>query len=670
MVMVNQGLRLSDFQAGQYVKVHGKPGQHGTIVASSISIKTPEDTSVIEGPIESLDHQTQSLRILGLELLIPLDAKIQDKSRSRVDFTSLKIGDVAKLKGTYQASGGFVTASIKVQPTEGALLAEVQGRLDSVDPLSATVRAAGFTVMVTDETAINDFPESASTRKHPPEPTAVSLDEDAGRARVFVELSEHLRLPVSGGAALTRVGTDTYATRSIVQSGDHVEHLIDTLNADMLAGLAGAVPGPAYLLAFVSGSPVRSRLQGTRSGWRRLVECLRLDAITRDLQRSFAPSMIDDTLAKLRHFSEASLLMIGSRLGPAKLLFRLRVMDEEVVSGASYEAIEHLVTEMPLLSSDCDDETKALLRKADLGKSTAAVRRRLHLLLRRFDLDENLAVSDQAFDGFVQTQCEAGCLHPALPIPMEAIRSISEALGLPLSLVRQMITLFRFAWLCGQDRAEGVSDFAIKGLVVMPHAQSAQGEAIERADKALQRAYDAVQRVTAEHTDLLRFRERYPDVRIEVAAQVVALPKPLFEVFWSLDGPDERRLDFLTRYRLGAEQFTAYLAEQGLDRAAGHTLDLRDATSASECVGQSPRLFDDVIFLSAKEGKKRAKRGRVTPFSVAPLMLRESLSRTLSSPNDADWSEWTWRVNEVQKCDLVGRIRGVWTLKVADVPRV
>ena len=162
MAMVNQGLELSDLQAGQRVKIHGVPGQARTLVACSISIKEPDEVAVIEGPIEYLDSDRHTLRILGLELLVPPHVQIQNRARSQVTLTSLEVGDVAKLKGTCAPSGGFVVSSIKLQPTESTLLAEVQGRIDSVDPRSGTLHAVGMTVVVTADTAINDFPESAS----------------------------------------------------------------------------------------------------------------------------------------------------------------------------------------------------------------------------------------------------------------------------------------------------------------------------------------------------------------------------------------------------------------------------------------------------------------------------------------------------------------------------
>ena len=72
------------------------------------------------------------------------------------------------------------------------------------------------------------------------------------------------------------------------------------MNADVLAGLSGTAPGPAYLLAFASGSPVRNRLQATRPCWRRLVECLNVEGVTRELQGAFDRPAIDEALAKLR----------------------------------------------------------------------------------------------------------------------------------------------------------------------------------------------------------------------------------------------------------------------------------------------------------------------------------------------------------------------------------
>ena len=302
--------------------------------------------------------------------------------------------------------------------------------------------------------------------------------------------------------------------------------------------------------------------------------------------------------------------------------------------------------------------------RTDLGKSAWAVRRRLRVLFRRFDIDETLASSDRSFNEFVRIQQDAGCLHPALSVTSDAVRGAAEALALPPVLSRKAITLFRFAWLCGHDRAVGVSDFAIKGLIAIPH--DAERDAVEAAEKVLDRTYEMVLNSTEHHAGLRRFRDRYPDVRIEVSAQVVAMPKPLFDLFLSLEGPGERRLDFFTRYRLGAEHFANYLAEQH-DLTAGARLDFSGDAFDGARRGEGPSLHDDVVYLTAKEGKKRAKRGRVGPFTVSSSRLRAGLERMLASHDDAEVSEWGWRFNEVAKSDSVGTIRGLWSVKVADI---
>ena len=143
-------------------------------------------------------------------------------------------------------------------------------------------------------------------------------------------------------------------------------------------------------------------------------------------------------------------------------------------------------------------------------------------------------------------------------------------------------------------------------------------------------------------------------------------PTPLFDLFSSLEGPDERRLDFFSRYRLGGEQFANYLAEQH-DLTAAARLDFSGHTFDGARRGEVASLPDDVVFLTAKEGKKRAKRGRVGPFTVSSSRLRAGLERLLASHDDAEVSEWSWRFNEVTKSDLVGRIRGLWSVKAADI---
>ena len=137
-----------------------------------------------------------------------------------------RIGDIAKLKGTCTASRGLEVASIKLQPAESTLLAEVQGNIESVDPLSRTLQAVGLTVVVTDETTINDFPDSAATRKPAPvlavaadcdrsgEPSmGLALEENCRHTAAPVDLDEYLKMPISGGPRLTRARAASTAER-------------------------------------------------------------------------------------------------------------------------------------------------------------------------------------------------------------------------------------------------------------------------------------------------------------------------------------------------------------------------------------------------------------------------------------------------------------------------
>src|SRR6185436_6761317 len=100
MAAVIQGLRLSDLQSGQRVKIHGTLAQCATLVACSISMKAPEETTLSGAATEGRDHHERARRSLGIELAVLQCVDIKNRERNPVPVTSIRIGDTAKLKGT------------------------------------------------------------------------------------------------------------------------------------------------------------------------------------------------------------------------------------------------------------------------------------------------------------------------------------------------------------------------------------------------------------------------------------------------------------------------------------------------------------------------------------------------------------------------------------------
>lgn len=148
-------IRFNDLKVGQRVKVKGKPGEDGAFLASEISTKAPADQAVIQGLIQRIDHQKNTLRLFNREFVLPDGVAIKDSQRQILGLKDLKAGDMVQLKGRYSESEGFVPEKIKLQEASDFDLAELQGDINKIDREKKTLVVVGFTVTVSDDTKIS-----------------------------------------------------------------------------------------------------------------------------------------------------------------------------------------------------------------------------------------------------------------------------------------------------------------------------------------------------------------------------------------------------------------------------------------------------------------------------------------------------------------------------------
>ena len=154
---MDQVFGFVDLKAGQRVKAKGKPGENGSFMALEIKVKTPDDQVAVEGLLQSIDQQNNTLCLLYRDFVLPDGIAVKHLQHNLIGLCGLKVGDMVKLKGRYTAVNGFVLEQIKMQETMGFNIEELQGNLNSIDLEKQTLDVLGFTVMVNKRTMIRGF---------------------------------------------------------------------------------------------------------------------------------------------------------------------------------------------------------------------------------------------------------------------------------------------------------------------------------------------------------------------------------------------------------------------------------------------------------------------------------------------------------------------------------
>jgi ADP-heptose:LPS heptosyltransferase/glycosyltransferase involved in cell wall biosynthesis len=145
---------FNDLKAGQSLKVKGKLGEDGVFEALKIRMKAPADEAEIEGLVQSVDHQKNTLRLFNRNFALPDDIAVKDSQHNITALKDLKVGNRVQLKGKYSESKGFVPEKIKVQETTSLGIAELQGNINKIGQEKKTFEVVGFTVVVNEDTII------------------------------------------------------------------------------------------------------------------------------------------------------------------------------------------------------------------------------------------------------------------------------------------------------------------------------------------------------------------------------------------------------------------------------------------------------------------------------------------------------------------------------------
>ncbi|GEM_PF-4909944 len=147
-------LGFHDLQVGRTVKVKGKPGENGSFQALEINVQKPSELAVIEGLIQDIDHEKNTLTLANRAFALPNGITAEDMRRTGIALQDLKPGTRAKLKGRYAAPIGFVPVKIKKKKIKGFNLEELQHTIDTIDRENHTFDLLGFKVRVDERTVI------------------------------------------------------------------------------------------------------------------------------------------------------------------------------------------------------------------------------------------------------------------------------------------------------------------------------------------------------------------------------------------------------------------------------------------------------------------------------------------------------------------------------------
>ncbi|MDZ7291890.1 MAG: hypothetical protein ONB44_09750 [candidate division KSB1 bacterium] len=480
-----------------------------------------------------------------------------------------------------------------------------------------------------------------------------------------MNLSDYLRLPIRAGVGLTKIDT----TNGILpvadfSAPDYFKILVDNLNHCLLSNLIGNLPGEAFLLAYVRGSVVQDRLEFARTFWPRTGEVFELHPMIQALEHSYGQTAVTETIYRIKREIYAKLLYDGRSLGASKLVFRMRKPDDELLSPANYAAIEKFVGELSNLSNDCEQTVRDLFAEADLGEARHHVRKQYHLLLSRFGLDSGAGQGADHFDRFVEILEQCRCLHPALPIAEEAVLRTAQVFGITNERSRQLLTLFRFACLsCRLEKPKHFSDIAFKCIAVIPQSETASDEVKVAAENTLMEVFRTLEYTTRTQVDLQRFGEKYPEVRITNMAFVWSLPQPLFEAFLLLDSAEER-LNLVTKYRIGPAYFRKYFADL-FHRPAWRdkflALDLKYHHGLS--TGFDDLLKRIVFVRNGIATTGYTKHETILPLGISYDDVRQWLASAVAQANAEAIAQASRLFDEIAKDDLVGHVRGAWTVK-------
>jgi len=112
-----------NLKVGQTIEIKGKPSDSKTIGATGIRIRQKYK---LEGQIQAIDGQTNSLTILGIKLFADQKSSIEYFEGMPIEFSALRVGKIAEVSGNLMPEGAFYAKKIKLRLNEYTLKGVIQ----------------------------------------------------------------------------------------------------------------------------------------------------------------------------------------------------------------------------------------------------------------------------------------------------------------------------------------------------------------------------------------------------------------------------------------------------------------------------------------------------------------------------------------------------------------
>ncbi|HEY6320006.1 MAG TPA: hypothetical protein VJA16_00425, partial [Thermoanaerobaculia bacterium] len=151
---------LDELQVGQMLSAKGTPGRDDTFLAFELVLEGSADLVIVQGFVQSIDHETNALRILNRDLALPSGIEVRDSQGCLTDRKALKAADRVRLWGKCAEPEEFTPENIVMIEAASFGLEELRGNVGRIDRAHRTVHVAGFAVMVSEKTTIRSLMSS------------------------------------------------------------------------------------------------------------------------------------------------------------------------------------------------------------------------------------------------------------------------------------------------------------------------------------------------------------------------------------------------------------------------------------------------------------------------------------------------------------------------------
>jgi glycosyltransferase involved in cell wall biosynthesis len=143
---------FNNFQVGQRLRAKGTPGGGDTFLAFEIHPEDPADLAIVQGFVQSIDHQSNRLRILNRELVLPSSIEVKGSQDEFTDWKALKAADKVTLWGKYSEPEGFMPEKIKITGFMAFGIEELRGNISRIDRENKILHINDFAVVVNEKT--------------------------------------------------------------------------------------------------------------------------------------------------------------------------------------------------------------------------------------------------------------------------------------------------------------------------------------------------------------------------------------------------------------------------------------------------------------------------------------------------------------------------------------